>query len=111
MRMGLIVAAVLAAFALAATPASAAKCKPPAYPGNGAISSLTVAKVSCTTGKKVALAFYKCRTKTGPTGRCVSKVLGYGCIEQRTTTPAGIDAKVTCKNKKKRVVHVYSQDA
>jgi hypothetical protein len=110
MRMGLIVAAVLAAVAFTAAPASAATCTPPAYPGNGSITSLSVTKVSCTTGKKVALAYYKCRTKTGPTGRCVSKVLGYACIEQRTTTAAGINAKVTCKNKKKRVVHAYQQN-
>ena len=111
MRIGLIVAAALAAVALTAAPASAAKCTPPAYPGNGTITSLSVTKVSCTTGGKVAVAFYNCRMKNGPAGRCVKKVLGYACVEVRTTTPAGINGRVTCKNKKKRVVHAYQQNA
>ncbi len=52
-----------------------------------------------------------CRIKNGPAGRCVRKVLGYACVEVRTTTPAGINGRVTCKNKKKRVVHAYQQNA
>ena len=109
--MGLIVAVSLAAALFVAAPASAAKCTPPAYPGNGTITSLSVTKVSCSTGGKVALAYYRCRVKNGPTGRCVKKVQGYACREVRTTTPAGINAKVTCSNKKKRVVHSYQQNA
>ena len=58
--------------------AQAATCTPPKYPGSGYFTSLKVTKVSCATGKSVALAFHKCRTKTGVKGRCV--VEGQGLL-------------------------------
>ena len=102
----------LVAFAAIAPSASAAKsCTAPAYPTpNGSFSSLKVTKVSCATGKKVTLSYHACRTKTGPAGRCVSKVRGYACREQRTTVATQIDAKVSCaKGKKKKVSFSYTQ--
>ncbi len=90
--------------------ASAATCSPPKYPGSGYFTSLKVTHVSCATGKKVALAYYKCRTKHGRTGRCRSKVLGYACRESRRSIETEIDATVTCKNGSKKVVHSYQQD-
>ena len=63
--------------------ASAGTCSAPKYPGSGYFTSLKVTKVSCSTGKKVTLAHYKCRVKHGKTGRCASKVLGYACSETR----------------------------
>ena len=110
MKTSLILA--LLALAVLAPGASAAKsCTAPAYPGGmGTFSSLKVAKVSCATGKKVTLSYHACRTKTGPAGRCVGKVRGYACREQRTTVATEISAKVQCqKGKKKKVSFSYTQ--
>ena len=67
----------LALLALAVSAPSAAarskSCTAPAYPAAGSFTSLKVTKATCAKAKKVALAFHKCRTKTGPTGRCVKK--------------------------------------
>ena len=79
-----------------AAAASAATCSAsslPRYPGSGYFTSLKVTKVSCSTGKKVMLAHYKCRTKHGKTGRC-SKVLGYSCKESRRSIETEIDGTV-----------------
>ena len=39
-------------------------CSPPKYPGVGYFTSLTVKGVGCATGRKLALAYYHCRTRT-----------------------------------------------
>src|SRR3954447_22006766 len=90
--------------------ASAASCSAPKYPGSGYFTSLKVTKVSCSTGKKVAIAYYKCRLKHGVSGRCTSRVLGYSCKETRTSIPTEIDARVTCKSGSKKVEHSYQQN-
>jgi hypothetical protein len=91
--------------------ASAATCKTlPRYPGSGYFTALKATGVSCTTGKKVMLAHYKCRVKHGKTGRCSSKVLGYSCSEKRRSIETEIDATVTCKSGSKKVVYSYQQD-
>ena len=87
---------------------AAKKCKAPKYPGSGSITSMSVTKTTCTTGKKVVLAFQKCRTKKGPTARCVKKVLGYACQEVRTNGPTQISGSVTCGKGKRRVKHKYT---
>jgi hypothetical protein len=104
----------LLALAVLVPGASAAKsksCPAPAYPTpNGSFSSLKVTKVSCATGKKVVLAYHACRTKNGPAGRCVKKVRGYACQEQRTTVGTQIEAKARCaKGKKKKVSFSWQQ--
>jgi hypothetical protein len=101
---------VLALFVVAPGAAQAATCKPPAYPGSGYFTSLKVTKVSCTTGKSVALAFHKCRVKTSVKGRCVSRVKGYSCRESRTTIPTEINGKVTCTNGSRKVALTYQQN-
>jgi len=103
----LVLCAVVAA---APAAASAATCKPPAYPGSGYFTSLKVTKVSCSTGKSVALAFHKCRTKHGISGRCVSKVKGYACRETRQTISTEIDGKVTCTYGSRKVSLTYQQN-
>ncbi len=107
-------ALALALLALAVSaPSAAAKsksCTAPAYPVAGSFTSLKVTKASCAKAKKVALAFHQCRTKTGPAGRCVKKIEGgYACQEVRTSTPADISARVTCKKKKRKVTFAYQQ--
>jgi hypothetical protein len=104
-------ALVAATGTAASPPAHAARtCSPPKYPGLGYFTSLTVRHVSCSTGKKVALAYYRCRTRSGPAGRCHSRVLGYTCREKRNSIPTEIDARVTCKRGSRLVVHTYQQD-
>ena len=101
---------VLALFVAAPGAAQAATCTPPKYPGSGYFTSLKVTKVSCTTGKSVALAFHKCRTKHGISGRCASKVKGYSCRESRQTISTEIDGKVTCTYGSRKVSLTYQQN-
>jgi hypothetical protein len=85
-------------------------CSVPKYPGLGYFTSLTVTGTSCGTGDKLVIAYYKCRTRSGPAGRCGSSVLGFTCHEQRNSIPTEIDARVTCKRHGETVVHTYQQD-
>jgi hypothetical protein len=109
--LSVIVALTVAAGASASPIASAsATCTPPKYPGSGYFTSLSVTKTSCSTGAKVAKAYYKCRTAKGPSGRCTKKVSGYACKEKRRSTSIEIDATVTCKKGKATVKHSYQQN-
>ena len=111
--LSVVVALVVASGASASPVASAsATCTPPKYPGSGYFTSLSVTKTSCSTGSKIAKAYYKCRTSggKGPKGRCVKKVDGYSCKETRRSTSVEIDATVTCKNGSKVVKHSYQQN-
>jgi hypothetical protein len=97
--------------AIASPVAYAARtCSPPRYPGLGYFTSLSVSGVSCTTGSKVALAYYHCRTRHGAAGRCYSTVLGFSCSEKRNSIPTEIDARVTCRHQHQTVTHTYQQD-
>jgi hypothetical protein len=71
---------------------------------------LTVKNTSCSTGSKVALAYYHCRLRHGKAGRCTGGVLGFGCSERRQSIPTEIDARVTCRHGKEEVVHTYQQN-
>ena len=108
-RIALLIVMLGALVALPSA-AQAATCTPPKYPGSGYFTKLTVTHVSCATGKKFVVSYYKCRTKHGVSGRCVSKVSGYSCKETRTTISTEIDAKVTCTNGSKKIVHYYQQN-
>lgn len=96
--------------ARAAEAHAARSCSVPRYPGSGYFTSLTVKRVSCATGRKVTLAYYRCRTRSGRAGRCHKRVLGYRCRERRVTIPTEIDARVSCRRGDKRVVHTYQQN-
>jgi hypothetical protein len=113
-RAALVVALAALAFALlaGAPTAHAATCSDGRLPnGNGYFTSLTVTKVSCKTGRKVALAYYKCRIKKGKKARCTDKVMGYSCKElKRTQIPTEINARVSCRRGARRVVHTYQQN-
>ena len=111
-------AAVSAGLAVAglggtASSALARTCSAPKYPGNGYFTSLKVTGVSCSSGKKVALAHYRCRVKKGVQGKCSSRVNGMRCTESRPSsgrTPAEYNARVTCKSGSKKVVVTYQQN-
>jgi hypothetical protein len=114
MTLRTLAVALLTGFLLVVPGASAAhakQCDEPAYPvPNGSFSKLTAKKTTCAKAARVAVKHYKCRTKTGPAGRCVSKVKGYACNEQRTTSPTGdFAAKVTCTKGQAKVSFSYAQ--
>lgn len=106
-------AALLAVGATAANAGSSAhaarSCSPPKYPGQGYFTRLSVAHVTCATGKKVVLAHYRCRTKHGRKGRCAS-VLGYRCSEVRNSIATEYTSRTTCKRGSRRVVFFYQQN-
>ena len=112
MRSPLILATLLAA-AVCALPApahAATTCKTGKYPGSGYFTSLKVTHTSCTTGRKLELAYYHCRLHHGVKGRCTSRVMGYKCKEVRNSIPTEIDARVTCTNGSRKIVHTYQQN-
>jgi hypothetical protein len=105
--------ATLLAAAVCALPASAraaTTCKPGKYPGSGYFTSLKVTHTSCTTGRKLEVAYYHCRLKHGAKGRCTSRVMGYRCKEVRNSIPTEIDARVTCTSGSRKIVHTYQQN-
>ena len=105
--------AALAAAVACALPsaARAATCHPPSYPGSGYFTSLTVHGTSCATGKKLALAYRRCRIRHGGVkGRCPGGVMGYACKERRNSIPTEIDAEVTCTRGARKIVHTYQQN-
>lgn len=107
-----VCAASLAESAAAATPtATAAKtCTPPKYPGSGYFTSLSVSRVSCKTGARVARAHYACRMKKGRAGKCTARVLRFRCKETRKTSSIEINAKVTCRKGSAKVIFTYQQN-
>lgn len=114
-RTVFIVAALAALTGADASPASppataAQTCKPPKYPGNGYFTSLRVSRTSCAEGRRVTMAYYRCRTRNGIRGRCKTAVLGFHCREVRQSIPTEFDAKVTCKRGPVEVIHTYQQN-
>jgi hypothetical protein len=83
----------------------------PQYPGDGYFTSLHVKHVSCSTGRRLAVAYYRCRTKHGRAGKChKARIMRFRCHETRMSIPTEVDARVTCKKGAKRVVHSYQQN-
>ncbi len=115
MRPLLVLAGALTVLAIAAltgaSPAQAGTCSQSRLPnGNGYITSLKVTKVSCRTGRAVALGYFRCRIRKGKTARCTRRVEGYRCRETRRTRIATeLNARVSCTRGSRRVVHTYQQ--
>ena len=103
--------ALLAALVLSAGPATAStrSCSAPHYPGNGYFTSLKVSGVSCSVGRRVTLAHYRCRTRHGIRGRC-GRVLHYRCSESRVAIATEFRSRVTCRRGTRRVVYTYQQN-
>jgi hypothetical protein len=110
--VGLAVVLVTAGGGFAARPLAhaAGSCPPPKYPGSGYFTSLSVKNTSCSTGSRVAVAYYRCRLRHGKAGRCSGGVLGFSCSERRVSISTEIDARVTCRHSKEEVVHTYQQN-
>jgi hypothetical protein len=105
-----VLACLVAAPAHAAAARAARTCGPPEYPGSGYFTSLSVTRVTCATGRSLTLAHYRCRTRSGPGGRCTGRVRGYTCTERRTSIATEIDGRVTCRRAGRRVVYSYQQN-
>jgi hypothetical protein len=101
----------LALPAVGASPAEAAlkRCSPGAYPGQGYFTSLKVEKISCSGGRDVMRAHYRCRTQNGRKGRC-SSFSGWRCTESRQASSTLYNALVVCKKSGRTVRYTYSQD-
>jgi hypothetical protein len=105
--------ACLTGAASAETTHAARACSAPKYPGNGYFASLHVTHTTCGTGRKVALAHYRCRRKHGVRGHCHHAVLHFHCKEYRPASariPTQYNSRVTCKRGSRRVVFVYQQN-
>lgn len=103
--------AVLAAPAAAATPRSIA-CDVSAVAdrlGPTSVSAVKVKGTRCPTGIAVVRAFHACRLANGPSGRCVRRVKGFACMEQRTGSTPQFTASVTCRKDRATVSHRYTQ--
>ena len=75
------------------------------------VTSLKVRDRTCTFGKQLVRAYYKCRVAHGgAAGRCPAKVLGFACRETREGISIQFDAVVTCSRGTARVRHTYTQD-
>lgn len=115
MRPLLVLAAALSVLAIAAlagaSPAEARSCSQSRLPnGNGYITSLNVTRVSCRTGREVALAYFRCRIRRGKTARCTRPVMRYRCREtSRRRIATELNARVSCTRGSRRVVHTYQQ--
>ena len=106
-----VLALILLAGASGASASTTRTCSTPTYPSTGYFTSLEVTGTDCATGRKLALAYFKCRTKGGNlAGVCHGLVLGFTCHELRNSIPTEIDARVTCKRKGEVVVHTYQQN-
>jgi hypothetical protein len=94
----------------ASTASATRACRPPDYPGSGYFTSLTVKHTTCRTGRKLALAYYRCRTESGRAGRCHRRVMRFRCTEERNRIATEIDARVRCRRGERRVTHTYQQN-
>lgn len=109
----LVLPAAILMLAIAPASASASSCKLGSGQGLGPsyVTSLTVSGTSCTSGKRLVRAYYRCRKAAGGVkGRCTKPVLGYRCRETRHGIAIQFDARVTCTAGKRKVVHTYTQN-
>ncbi len=114
LRSALICAGLLLALSVVPTAASAATCSVRGQErklGPTYTTLLRVTKTSCTTGKRLVRAYYKCRVANGgKDGHCRKRVLGFRCTERRTNViSTQYDSRVTCRDGSRRVVHDYTQ--
>ena len=109
--------ALLAGFVvslLAATPSSAAlkSCNISSVQrklGPTYVTSLQVSHVSCSGGKSLVRAYYRCRKANGGVKGTCRRVRGYTCSEKRQSIRTQFSAKATCRRGSRRVVHTYTQ--
>lgn len=105
--------AALAALAATASPASASyhRCSIKSWGDHSTwyVTSMSVNHVTCAKGKRVVLAFQRCRHAHGARGRCHHRVLHFRCRERRGYGQGEFTGKVVCRHGTKRVRHTYTQ--
>jgi hypothetical protein len=119
----LLTALAIAAVPMAAGPAAASPAAHTAatkcgfhgleqeHLGPSYLTSLTVSGVSCSTGKKLVRAYYRCRIHEGGVhGHCKRTVMGFHCSEHRTGISIQFNARVKCTRGRAQVIHTYTQD-
>ena len=110
-----VVPLVLAVAALAATASPAAasyhSCSLGSWANKGSwyVTSMAVQHVTCGKGKRVVLAFQRCRHAHGKKGHCRHRVLHFRCRETRGYGHGQFTGKVVCRRGHKRVRHTYTQ--
>jgi hypothetical protein len=81
------------------------------HSGASYVTSLSVKKTSCKTGKSVVRAYNACRHRSGGArGHCHHKVKHYKCSEHRAGISTQFDASVTCKRGARRVHFTYTEN-
>jgi hypothetical protein len=79
----------------------------------GYITNFFVTNVTCSSAKKLALAYTRCRLKKGIKGSCSGQTVnGLKCKEFRPESGdngSEFNATVTCKKSPKKVVFSYQQ--
>ena len=110
-----LVVALAALVVLAALPASAsaADCRLSQSEqrrlGATYVTSLSVTRISCSSGKRFVRSYHRCRNRNGgKDGRC-PRVDGYRCSERRSGIRTQFSGRVTCRRGSRRVVHRYTQ--
>ena len=110
---------LMAALVGAQTGAAATRgCKAPEEPAGlngGYFTELRATNISCTSARKLVLAYYKCRrARGGVRGTCHNRTVnGLRCKETRPAdlqSETQINARVTCTSGTKRVRHSYQQN-
>ena len=108
-----VLLAGLAALVLAAPSSAAAKtCNIASVQrklGPTYVTSLQVSHVSCTGGKALVRAYYRCRKANGGVKGTCRHAHGYSCREKRTSIRTQFSAKVTCRSGTREVLHTYTQ--
>ena len=113
-----ILVTCLAVAGLAGAQSSVARtkaCATPKEPAGllgGYFTQLQVNRVSCASGRKLVLAYYKCRRRKGVKASCSGKTVnGLKCTEKRgAEIETQFNATVTCKKGSRSVKHSYQQN-
>lgn len=116
---------VLAVAALVGAQPSSAKtygCKAPSPPAglNGGyftelrVSGYSSKSAGCRSGRKLVIAYYKCRRQRGVKGSCNNKTVnGLKCKESRPASlqlETQLNARVTCRKASRSIRHSYQQN-
>ena len=123
-RVAVLSACLLAVGLVGAQPSSARTfaCSTPEEPAGlngGYFSNLRVSGYSsrssaCRRGRRLVLAYYRCRRARGVRGACHGRTInGLRCSERRNPdlqSRTEVNGRVTCRRGSRRIVHVYQQN-
>jgi hypothetical protein len=81
--------------------------------GASYVTSIQVAKLSCSDAERVVVAYHQCRLANGgPGGTCKSAVRGFTCSEGSRQSVPGVqyNATVDCRRGTARIKSAYTQN-